>query len=277
MKLATLRTAEGTRAARIDAEAGVATLLPAADLGALLEADDWNALAASDGLSVSLELADYAPLVPRPGKILCVGHNYRGHILEMGRELPGFPTVFAKFADALVGAGDDVLRPAETHQFDWEVELAVVIGRTVRRADEQQAIAAIAGFSVLNDVTCRDWQSRTGQWLQGKSWQSSSPFGPWLVTADEIGGTRPALAVRTLVDGQVMQEDTTADLLFDPVHLVSYVSTFTTLRPGDIIATGTPAGVGHARKPAIYLEPGQRIVAEIEGLGRCDNLVVQER
>lgn len=194
----------------------------------------------------------------------------------MGRDLPEYPTVFSKVADTLVGAHDEILRPAETEQFDWEVELAVVIGSTVRRADEATASAAIAGFAVLNDVTCRDWQFRTREWLQGKNWEATTPLGPWLVTPEEVGGTRPALTVRTTVDGQVMQEDTTGDLLFDPVALVSYLSTMVTLRPGDVIATGTPGGVGHARKPAVYLQAGQRIVTEVEGLGRCDNLVVAD-
>jgi acylpyruvate hydrolase len=274
MKLATLRTPEGTRAARVDETAGTATLLDATDVGVLLERPDWRAAAAADGQSVPLEGADYAPVVPRPGKIFCIGLNYRNHILEMGRDLPDHPTVFSKVADTLVGADDQILRPAETEQFDWEVELAVVIGRTVRRADEAAASEAIAGFAVLNDVTCRDWQFRTREWLQGKNWEATTPLGPWLVTPDEVGGTRPELTVRTTVDGQVMQEDTTADLLFDPVALVSYLSTMITLRPGDVIATGTPGGVGHARKPAVYLQAGQRIVTEVEGLGRCDNLVV---
>lgn len=279
MKLATLRTASGsTTAARIDEANGRAVLLDSPDVGALLERADWAEVAAGagEGESVALEQADYAPVVPRPGKIFCVGLNYRNHILEMGRDLPDYPTVFSKVADTLVGAGDEIMRPVETDQLDWEVELAVVIGRTVRRADESAAADAIAGFAVLNDVTCRDWQFRTREWLQGKNWEATTPLGPWLVTPDEVGGTRPVLTVRTTVDGQVMQEDTTGDLLFDPVHLVSYLSTMITLRPGDVIATGTPGGVGHARKPALYLQPGQRIVTEVEGLGRCDNLVVAD-
>lgn len=276
MKLATLRTADGTRAARIEPEQGYAVLLDAPDVGTLLAGDDWEQAAATDGEQVPLDGADYAPVVPQPGKIFCVGLNYRNHILEMGRDLPEYPTVFSKVADTLVGAGDDIVRPAETEEFDWECELAVVIGSTVRRASTEEAGAAIAGFAVLNDVTCRDWQFRTREWLQGKNWDSTTPLGPWLVTQDEVGGPRPSLTVRTTVDGQVMQEDTTADLLFDPVALVSYLSTMITLRPGDVIATGTPGGVGHARKPAVYLQAGQRVVTEVEGLGRCDNLVVAD-
>ena len=193
----------------------------------------------------------------------------------MGRDLPDHPTLFAKFADTLVGATDDIVKPPETDQFDWECELAVVIGTTVRRARGTEAESAIAGFSVLNDVTCRDWQFRTREWLQGKNWEETTPLGPFLVTPDELpGGVRPQLEISTRIDGETVQKDTTSDLLFDPVALVEYVSTMTTLRPGDVIATGTPGGVGHARKPARYLEVGQVLTTEITGLGRCDNPVV---
>lgn len=278
MKLATLRTADGTRAARVDEAGGRAVLLDAPDVGTLLERADWAKVSADsdERESVPLDEADYAPVVPRPGKIFCIGLNYRTHILEMGRDLPEYPTVFSKVADTLVGAHDDIVRPPETEAFDWECELAVVVGRTVRRADEDEAAEAIAGFAVLNDVTCRDWQFRTREWLQGKNWDSTTPLGPWLVTPDEVGGVRPALELRTTLDGEVMQQDSTGDLLFDPVHLVSYLSTMITLRPGDVIATGTPGGVGHARKPPVYLQAGQHIVTQIQGLGACSNDVVAD-
>ena len=194
---------------------------------------------------------------------------------RQGRPLPEYPTLFPKFVDTLIGASDDIVRPAETVEFDWEAELAVVIGRAVRRASTAEAEAAIAGFTVLNDVTCRDWQFRTREWTQGKNWDSTTPVGPYLVTPDELpGGVRPALAITTTVDGAVMQSDNTGDLLFDPVALVEYVSTMIRLNPGDLIATGTPGGVGHARKPPVYLQAGQRVVCSIEGLGATDNLVV---
>jgi acylpyruvate hydrolase len=214
--------------------------------------------------------------VPNPSKVICVGHNYSGHIKEMGRELPAYPTLFTKFADSLIGANDDIVKPAETDALDWEVELVVVVGSEVRRANDAQAKAAIAGFTVMNDVSVRDWQFRTIEWTQGKIWDSSTPIGPYLVTADEVGGVRPALHVRTTVDGQVMQSDDTGTLLFDPVDLVKYVSTIITLRPGDLIATGTPAGVGHARDPKVYLVGGETVVTEIERLGACTNRVVKD-
>ncbi|WP_030460918.1 fumarylacetoacetate hydrolase family protein [Kitasatospora sp. NRRL B-11411] len=276
MKLATLRTGGTTRAVRLDGD--TLTDLGYPDLGALLAEDDWAGIAAAaTGATHPLAGAEFAPVVPRPSKVVCVGLNYRNHIQEMGRDLPEHPTLFAKFADSLIGAGDDILRPAETAELDWEVELAVVIGKSARRARGEQAEAAIAGFTVLNDITCRDWQFRTREWLQGKTWDSTTPVGPYLVTPDELpGGVRPALDVTLTVDGETMQSDNTGDLLFDPVALVEYVSTVIRLHPGDLIATGTPGGVGHARKPARYLSGGERVVTEIQGLGRLENRVVRD-
>ncbi|MER6814583.1 fumarylacetoacetate hydrolase family protein [Spirillospora sp. NPDC000708] len=275
MKLSTIRTAAGTRAVRLDGGGLVDLGYP--DLGALLAEPDWRAKAAgASGAVHDAEGADFAPVVPSPSKVICVGHNYSNHIKEMGRELPAYPTLFPKFADSLIGARDDIAKPAETDALDWEVELAVVIGAEVRRADDAQAEAAIAGFTVMNDVSVRDWQFRTIEWTQGKIWDSSTPVGPYLVTPDEVGGVRPALRVRTLVDGAEMQSDDTGTLLFDPVFLVKYVSTIVRLRPGDLIATGTPAGVGHARDPKVYLTGGETVVTEIDGLGACVNRVVKD-
>ncbi|THA32717.1 FAA hydrolase family protein [Streptomyces sp. A1277] len=274
MKLATLRTADGTRAVRLDGDLLVD--LGYADLGELFAEDGWQAkAAAASGTTYPADGADFAPVVPNPSKVVCVGHNYTNHIKEMGRDLPDHPTLFPKFADTLLGAGDDIVKPAETDALDWEVELAVVIGERVRRADEEQAADAIAGFTVMNDVSARDWQFRTIEWTQGKIWEATTPVGPYVVTPDEVGGVRPALQVRTTVDGQVMQQDDTGTLLFDPVFLVQYISTVITLRPGDIIATGTPAGVGNARDPKVFLLPGQTVVTEITGLGACTNRVVE--
>ena len=273
MRLATIRTTDGTRAVRLDGETLVD--LGVADLGELLALPDWETRAAeAGGTTYPLAGADFAPVVPRPSKVVCVCHNYTNHIREMGRELPEYPTLFPKFADTLIGANDPIEKPAETDALDWEVELVVVVGRPVRRADEEEAASAIAGFTVMNDVSVRDWQFRTIEWTQGKIWDSSTPVGPYLVTPDEVGGVRPALEVSTVVDGQVMQRDDTGTLLFDPVELVRYVSTIVRLNPGDLIATGTPAGVGHARDPRIYLTGGETVVTEIAGVGRCENLVV---
>lgn len=278
MKLATVRTADGaTRAVRV-APHGLIDL-GFRDVGELLRQDDWADKAAAPGPG-QVEAADpgsFAPVVPAPGKVLCVGLNYRSHILEMGRELPKYPTLFAKYPEALIGATDEIQLPPESDAVDWEAELAVVLGAKVRRATEEQAAAAIAGFAVLNDVTMRDWQYRSPVWLQGKTWEGSTPFGPYLVTPDELPGrTRPALQLTGSVDAEIVQKADTSDLVFDPVALVQYISTILTLKPGDVIATGTPGGVGHARKPARYLTAGSTLVTEIAGLGRAENIAVAE-
>lgn len=275
MRLATLRTDGGTRAVRLDGDTLVD--LGQDDLGALFAQHDWAAIAASAaGRTWPARGADLAPVVPNPSKVVCVGHNYTNHIKEMGRDLPTYPTLFTKFADTLTGPDDPIVKPAETDALDWEAELVVVVGKPVRRAGAEQAADAIAGFTVMNDVSVRDWQFRTVEWTQGKIWDSSTPVGPYVVTPDEVGGVRPALEVKTAVDGQVMQHDDTGTLLFDPVHLVRYVSTVIRLNPGDLIATGTPAGVGHARDPKIYLRGGETVVTEIVGLGACTNRIVKE-
>ena len=278
MRLTTIRTGGTTRAVKLDGDRLVD--LGESDLGIFLAHEDWKlraeAVSADDASTYPLEGADFAPVVPQPSKVICVGHNYTNHIKEMGRELPSYPTLFPKFADSLIGANDDIVRPDETEAFDWEVELVIVIGKQVRRADDAQAEAAIAGFTVMNDVSVRDWQFRTIEWTQGKIWDSTTPVGPFLVTPDEVGGVRPALEVTTTVDGEVMQRDDTGTLLFDPITLVKYISTITRLNPGDMIATGTPAGVGHARDPKVYLLGGESVVTAISGLGACTNKVVKE-
>src|SRR5207244_3575409 len=171
------------------------------------------------------------------------------HINEMGHELPAPPTLFAKFARALTGARDPIPLPAGATQVDWEAELAFVIGRPVRHAGLDEAAAAIAGFTVLNDVSMRDWQWRTSEWLQGKTFERCTPVGPVLVSPDEVGGVAPDLLLTCEVDGNLMQEARTSDLLFGPAAIVSYVSNIVTLDPGDLISTGTPGGVGAGRQP----------------------------
>jgi acylpyruvate hydrolase len=275
VRLATVRNSTGTRAVRVEGEELVD--LGVDDVGALLRSPDWERAASADGPRSGAADVEFSSLITLPGKIVCVGLNYRTHILEMGRDLPEHPTLFAKYPEALIGAQDDIALPPESQAVDWEAELGLVIGRSVRRADEQSAAAAIAGFTVVNDVTMRDWQYRTMQWLQGKTFEATTPVGPVLVTPDELeGGVRPALPISCEVDGEPVQEANTDDLVFDPVALVSYVSSILTLQPGDIIATGTPGGVGHARKPPRYLADGSRLVTEIAGIGRLVNVVRAE-
>lgn len=273
MRLATIRTAAGTSAVRIDGDRAVET--GHRDVGALLADPQWRQLAAGANGSVHRRTdLDYAPLVPRPGKIICVGINYAAHIHEMGRDIPPFPTLFAKYPEALIGAHDDLVLPAASQAVDWEAELAVVLGTQIRDVEEDAADDAIAGYTILNDVTARDWQYRTLQWLQGKTFEATTPIGPELVTPDEVG---TGLDLSCAVDGETVQLANTADLVFGPAATVAYVSTILTLRPGDVISLGTPGGVGHARTPPRYLHPGQVLTTAITGLGECRNTCVAGR
>jgi acylpyruvate hydrolase len=283
MRLATLRipattvTGPATVAVRVDSAAAV-EIDGVPDVGALLARPDWRAIAeAADGTAHPLDEIDdasWAAVVPAPSKIVCVGLNYRNHILEMGRELPTFPTLFAKYPEALIGPYDPIVLPEyAAHAVDWEAELAIVIGATARRLEEDDAEAAIAGYSVINDVTMRDYQYRTPEWFQGKTFEATTPFGPVLVTPDEYAlGTE----LSTVVDGEKLQSTTTDDLVFGPAALVSYISKIVTLNPGDVIASGTPGGVGHARDPKRYLGDGMSLTTSVEGIGSITSLVVVE-
>ncbi len=272
MRLTTLRLPGRTVAARVDGDRAV-ELTGLADVGEALRRGALTDAATATGPAHELAIADLAPVVTAPGKVVCVGLNYRNHILEMGRELPEYPTLFTKYPEALIGPRDDIQVPPESEKIDWEAELAVVIGRTVRRARGQQVREAVAGYTVLNDVTMRDWQYRTPQWFQGKSWENSTPLGPVFVTPEELA---TGAVMTTAVDGEEVQRTPIDDLVHDVPALVEYVSTIFTLRPGDIIATGTPGGVGHARKPPRYLQPGQTLTTRIEGIGELVNRAVAE-
>lgn len=276
MRLATIRTGTGTRAVRVDEDALV--LLDATDVGTLLARPDWRAEAESaDGQRAPLAGANFASLVPRPAKFICLGLNYRAHIEEMGRDIPEYPTLFGKFARALIGHCDPIVLPPESDAVDWEVELGVVIGAEARRVHGKDAEAAIAGFTVVNDVSMRDWQARTIQFLQGKTFEGSTPVGPHLVTLDQIpGGALADLAVECAIDDVVMQSARTSDLIFNVIEIVEYISTIVTLEPGDIIATGTPAGVGAGMTPPRFLQPGQRVRTTIERVGELHNQTIAE-
>lgn len=272
MRLGTLRRPGGSVAVRVDEDRAVE--VGAADVGALLADPAWRERAArADGPAhrlADLRPTDWAPPVLWPAKIVCVGLNYAAHIREMGRELPTHPTLFAKYPDALIGPFDDLELPPEAPDaVDWEGELALVVGTRVRRANATQARAAIAGYTVINDVTLRDLQYRTPQWLQGKTVEATTPMGPWLETDLDLAGE-----LRTEVDGEVVQRTRLDDLVFGPAALVAYVSALVTLRPGDVIATGTPGGVGHARTPPRYLRAGSVLSTTIEGIGTISSRVV---
>jgi acylpyruvate hydrolase len=275
MRFATIRSGSGTTAARFDGD--TLTPLDAPDVGALLVADGGPAaVPASAAAPVLVAEADFAPVVTNPSKIICVGLNYRTHIQETGRELPEYPTLFAKFADTLTGPYDDLAIPVVSERVDWEAELGVIIGRPVYRAGTAEAAAAIAGYTVCNDVSMRDFQRRTLQWLAGKMFQRSTPAGPYLVTPDEVDDAQD-LEVGCAVDGEVMQQARTSDLVFKPADIVAYASQAIILRPGDLLLTGTPGGVGDARTPPVYLQPGQVLRTWIEGVGECVNRCVEEK
>ena len=267
MKLATIRTAGRTEAIRIDDDDAVE--IGVEDLGALLSIPDWRQRAEqATGARHDAATLDYAPLVPRPSKVICVGLNYRAHILETGADLPEYPTLFAKFAATLTGAYDDIEIPDVVEQLDWEAELALVIGARAERVGPSGARAAIAGYTVANDISARDWQMRTPQWLQGKIFGRTTPVGPYLVTPDEAGEGHE---ISCDVDGETMQKANTGDLVFGPAELVGYISTILPLEPGDLILTGTPGGVGFAHSPQRFLTHGSEVVTRISGLGECRN------
>jgi acylpyruvate hydrolase len=271
--LVTLRKNGGTRAGRVEGDEIVE--LDFADVGAILTAGALEAARSASGKTVPLAQADLAPPVPNPPKIICIGQNYEAHLREQNAELPKFPTLFNKWGRTQVGPRDEITLPKDSDRIDWEVELAFYIGRPIRRASDEEALDAIAGYTILNDVSVRDWQVRTAQWLQGKAWEGSTPVGPALVTPDELNPLD--VRVTTEVDGQLMQDSRTSDLVFKPAQIAAYASTFITLEPGDLIATGTPSGVGNFRQPPVFLQDGQVMRTAIEGLGELINRCVKER
>lgn len=269
MRLASITVNSTAHAARV--EDGTYVLLPFKDVGELLAAPDWRTLAAGDGTVVEAEDAELASLVPHPNKIICLGLNYASHIAEMGRPTPEYPTLFAKYDGALIGPTDDVTLPLVSDKVDWEAELGVIIGHHGRHVSAKDALDLVAGYTVVNDVTVRDWQHRTREFLSGKTFEATTPVGPHLVTPDEVPPGASGLEIRCEVDGAVMQQSNTDDLLFNVAETIAYVSTIITLQPGDLIAMGTPGGVGAGREPQVFLEDGQVLATVIEGIGRLEN------
>jgi acylpyruvate hydrolase len=195
---------------------------------------------------------------------------------ETGREIPEYPVLFTKFAEALIGPSDPIMLPPESAQVDYEGELAVVIGTAGRRIAPADALRHVAGYAIANDVTMRDFQYKTHQWLQGKAWEASTPLGPWLVTPEEVGDPG-VLDLRLSIGDRVLQEASTAQMMFDVPALIGHISTFVTLQAGDVILTGTPGGVGFRREPQVFLRPGDTVRVEISGLGAIENAVVAEQ
>ncbi len=214
--------------------------------------------------------ADLVAPLTKVKRVLCVGLNFTDHAEEVGAELPTYPTIFTKFGNALIGPGEQIRLPLESSKIDWEVELCAVVGRRARRVTEQEAADYLLGYTVMNDVSVRDWQGRTSEWFQGKNWDSMTPFGPVIVSPEELDITG-GLAMTCSVDGEVRQQGSTANLIFGPEQVLAYLSTFMTLEPGDLIALGTPAGVGLSLRPRRWLAPGQVVQTAIEGIGTLTN------
>ena len=282
MRLATIVTPNGPRlhvrgrSGYVDVgeetgDPGLASL--AAVLGGGPEAmDAVRALADLDGREYGP--ADLGPAVPAPERILCLGLNYREHAVEGGREVPTWPDAFVRGRDSVLGPYADLVKPALTDRFDYEGELGIVIGAGGRYIPASKAFDAIAGFVVLNDASARDWQRAASQWTGGKNFEGSMPIGPEVVTTDEADVSDVALT--TVLNGQVMQSARTSQMIVDIPSAIEFFSSFTRLAPGDVIATGTPGGVGFARQPPVWLHPGDVIEVTIENVGTIRNRVVAE-
>ncbi|WP_382327809.1 fumarylacetoacetate hydrolase family protein [Hydrogenophaga sp. UC242_50] len=241
-----------------------------ADLKAAIAANALGELNGLAGPSLAPEQVRLLPVIPNPGKLICVGLNYKSHVAETKRADSEHPSLFLRFNDSLAAHGDTVLRPAFSDRFDWEGELAFVIGQGGRHIAKEDAFEHIAGYACFNDVSVRDWQKHTHQFTPGKNFPGTGPFGPWLATRDEVPDVTK-LQLETRVNGQVMQHASVGDLIFDIPTIVAYISRFTPLSPGDVIATGTPGGVGDRREPPLYMKEGDVVEVEITGLGILRN------
>jgi 2-keto-4-pentenoate hydratase/2-oxohepta-3-ene-1,7-dioic acid hydratase in catechol pathway len=237
--------------------------------------DELDSVARASGRVVTAAQAKLLPVIPNPGKILCVGLNYKSHVSETKRADSEYPSMFTRYADSLLAHGAPMPKPKTTQRFDFEAELAVIIGKPGRSIPQAQAFDHIAGYACFNDGTARDWQRHTHQWTPGKNFPLTGPFGPFMATRKEIPDVN-ALTVQSRLNGQVMQKASVADLIFTLPVIIEYISGFTPLSPGDVIATGTPGGVGDRREPPVYMKAGDVIEIEITGLGVLRNTIVDE-
>jgi len=229
-----------------------------------------------DGDGIALEDIEYRPLIPRPAKMLCIGRNYAAHAAEGGAETPTFPEVFWRGATSLVAHQDPIIRPQCSEMLDFEGEIALVVGTTCRHATDANALDCVAGYSLFNDATLRDYQRFSSQWTVGKNFDSTGAFGPELVTADELPEGVTGMSLTTKLNGELMQHGQTDHLVFPVRKLITILTECMTLEPGDVIVTGTPAGVGYARKPPVWMKHGDTIEIEVPGLGKLVNTVQDE-
>ncbi len=282
MRFATIRTSRGLRL-HVRGTDGYVDLADATGDEALgsvsgLAAGGQSALAAARTASresgSSFEKGQFAASVPNPPRVLCLGVNYADHAIEGGRAVPTWPESFVRGAGSVIGAYDDLVKPALSERFDYEGELAIVVGRGGRYIRADEALDTILGYSVMNDGSAREWQRAATQWTPGKNFEGTMPIGPEIVTPDEVNVFD--LAITTTLNGTVMQSARTSDMIVSVTKAIEYFSSFTTLRPGDVIATGTPGGVGFARTPPVWLTPGDLIEVTVENIGTIANRVVAE-
>ena len=248
------------------------------DLKSVIAANQLNELDSiirESGKAVQIDKARYLPVIPNPGKIFCVGLNYKTHVAEMKRQDSDYPAIFVRFADSLTSHQGTLPKPKSSNRFDYEGELAVIIGKGGRYISQEESWNHIAGYACFNDASVRDWQRHTHQWTPGKNCPLSGPFGPFMKTRDAIADV-DQLTLETRLNGQVMQHASLSDLIFTLPVIIEYVSSFTSLSPGDVIATGTPGGVGDKREPAIYMKAGDLIEVQITDLGTLRNIVSDE-
>jgi 2-keto-4-pentenoate hydratase/2-oxohepta-3-ene-1,7-dioic acid hydratase in catechol pathway len=224
---------------------------------------------------IPLAEVTFLPVIPNPGKVLCIGINYATHVRETGREMPTYPMIFTRFADSQTAHLHPIVRPKASHKLDFEGELAVVIGKPARHVKQADALDYVAGYACYNDGSVRDWQKHTIQFIPGKNFPNTGGFGPWLVTSDEIGDPQD-LELTTRLNGEVMQHTSTSDMIFDVRKLIEYCSIFTELAPGDVIVSGTTGGVGAFREPPVWMKPGDEVEIEISRIGILRNSIVDE-
>lgn len=228
------------------------------------------------GPEVDLDAAELLPPLPAPPKIICIGLNYADHSAESGFKVPDYPTVFGRFASSLIGHGAPIIRPRLSEQLDYEGEFVAVIGQGGRDIPKERALDHVVAYSLFNDASVRDYQFKAPQWTVGKNFDGTGAFGPWLVTADALPPGCTGLRLQTRLNGEVVQDASTDDLVFDVATLVSTLSEAFTLEPGDVIVTGTPSGVGLARKPPLWMKPGDVCEVELEGLGILSNPIADQ-
>lgn len=282
MKLASYKTRDGSASCGVVTENGIydanETLgRRGLDMRALLAGDTLAELRAAGarGTAIPLDTVTLLPPVPNPDKIICIGLNYMSHIKETGRDKPQWPSIFTRYPSSVVGHGENLVRPKVSDWFDFEGELAVIIGKAGRNIPTANAFQHVAGYSCFNDGSIRDYQRHTTQFWAGKNFDRTGSMGPWLVTADELQDPK-AQQLTTRLNGEVMQSTSISDLAFQIPELIEYLSTVTELLPGDVIATGTPSGVGLFREPKLFMKRGDRIEIEISGIGVLSNTVEDE-